>query len=183
MTIAILPPQTLVCSDAFGLGFTLGRVQRTSACPSGKVDVAFDDDLSCSADEFTGRSRTVENSEGEAVVQRYRIVLCSYLDWDSEDEAEEAEPDVLSDDNDDDKPAEQDELGFDNVEAIEAQADAEEAEAEHVFEFSRVKRGKVFGQWHKKLTRPKTPEASEADEAEPSSDEAALFAEFAAELD
>ena len=182
MTVAILPPLTLVCHDTFGLGLTLGRVQRTSACASGKVDVLFDDDaFDPEAPEapFTGRTRTVED-EGEAVVQRYRIILCSFLDWDSEDEDDQNEPVVLAPEAPEAaEPSELDEIGFDNVEAIEAKADAEDTAAEHCFEFSRAKRGTVFS-YSPKLSSRKAPEA---DEPEPSADDSALFADFAAELD
>ena len=184
MTIAILPLNTLVCSDTFGLGFTVSRVYRTSACPKGKVEVSFDDDQELSSDDFTGRVRSTQDSEGNTVTTRYRIMLCSFLDWDGEDEAESAEPVVLSDKaSDDDKPAEQDELGFDNVEALEAKADeqdeADEAEWT-VSNFSRVPRGTVAS------NRPKlTRRAVKADDEEEqvTADEAALFSEFSAEFD
>ena len=121
-----LPINTLVCSDAFGLGLTIARVQRTSACKQGKVDVAFDDDLAVDADDYTGRVRTTVDAEGITTVQRYRTVLVSYLDWDTEDEAEEVITPTIIPDTEEAEVSEVDEIGFDNVEAIEAAADAEE---------------------------------------------------------
>ena len=78
---------TLVCSDSYGLGYTLSRVQRTSACQLGKVDVRFDEDVD--ADEFTGRTRTSTDEDGNVTEIRYRTMLVSYLDWDGDDETEE----------------------------------------------------------------------------------------------
>ena len=78
---------TLVCSDSYGLGYTLSRVQRTSACELGKVDVRFDEDVD--ADEFTGRTRTSTDEDGNVTEIRYRTMLVSYLDWDIDDETEE----------------------------------------------------------------------------------------------
>jgi hypothetical protein len=121
-----LPTNTLVCSDAFGLGLTIARVQRTSACKQGKVDVAFDDDVAVDADDYTGRVRTTVDAEGITTIQRYRTVLVSYLDWDTEDEAEEVITPTIIPVTEEAEVSEVDEIGFDNVEAIEAAADAEE---------------------------------------------------------
>ena len=136
-----LPLNTLVCSDAFGLGLTIARVQRTSACKKGKVDVAFDDDVAVAADDYTGRVRTTVDAEGVTTTQRYRTILVSYLEWDTEDEAEEVvAPTIINDDDTEEVPA-TDEHGFDNVEAIEAALDAEEHD-----EFAPVEK-KTSAQW------------------------------------
>ena len=172
-----LPLNTLVCSDAFGLGLTIARVQRTSACKQGKVDVAFDDDVAVDSDDFTGRIRTVTDAEGVTTSQRYRTLLVSFLDWDSEDEAEEVVAPTVLPDTEDTEVSELDEIGFDNVEAIEAAADAVEAEAEQVFEFTKVPRGKVFS-YQPKLDRP-APEAPEA-AGDEEDEEDAGYADFLA---
>ena len=115
---------TLVCSDSYGLGYTLSRVQRTSACTLGKVDVRFDEDAD--AVDFTGRTRTSTDEDGNVTEVRYRTMLVSYLDWDNEDETEEiVVPEITTEDDETDVSA-TDVLGFDNVEAIEAQQDAED---------------------------------------------------------
>tara|TARA_Y100000593_G_scaffold78878_1_gene146577 strand:- start:243 stop:788 length:546 start_codon:yes stop_codon:yes gene_type:complete len=160
-----LPINTLVCSDAFGLGFTISRVQRTSACKQGKVDVAFDDDLDVDADDFTGRVRTTVDAEGVTTVQRYRTVIVSYLDWDTEDEAEEIITPTVISDTEEAEVSEVDEIGFDNVEAIEAAQDAEEQEDEEIISFSRLPRGKVFS-YQPKLTKPEVTETAESDDEE-----------------
>jgi len=121
-----LPLNTLVCSDSYGLGLTIARVQRTSACKLGKVDVAFDDDVAADSDDFTGRVRSTVDADGVTTTQRYRTMLVSFLEWDSEDEAEEVTAPVVVPVDDEPEVSETDELGFDNVEAIEAAADAEE---------------------------------------------------------
>ena len=160
-----LPINTLVCSDAFGLGFTISRVQRTSACKQGKVDVAFDDDLDVDVDDFTGRVRTTVDAEGVTTVQRYRTVIVSYLDWDTEDEAEEViVPSVVAG-SDADEIAEVDELGFDNVEAIEAAADAEELAEDGT-------------SWPAKSAAPAASEPADEDEA--TEEEDAGYADFLA---
>ena len=125
-----LPLNTLVCSDAFGLGTTIARVQRTSACKLGKVDVAFEEDVAVDADYYTGRVRSTVDAEGVTTTQRYRTILVSYLEWDTEDEAEEVvAPTIINDDDTEEVPA-TDEHGFDNVEAIEAALDAEDEASE-----------------------------------------------------
>ena len=169
-----LPLSTLVCHDVFGLGLTIGRVYPTSACKQGKVDVSFDNDLDTV--EFTGRVSTTTDEDGVTVVQRYRTLLVSFLDWDSEDEAEEVITPVVVAEADEPEVSELDEIGFDNVEAIEAAADAEDTEAEQVFEFAKVPRGKVFGQWATKLTRPTAAPVVETEDEE----EDAGYADFLA---
>ena len=115
---------TLVCSDSYGLGYTLSRVQRTSACTLGKVDVRFDEDAD--AVDFTGRTRTSTDEDGNVTEIRYRTMLVSYLDWDNEDETDivVVPPSVTEDETEEVDAT--DVLGFDNVEAIEAQQDAED---------------------------------------------------------
>jgi len=119
-----LPLNTLVCSDTFGLGHTISRVYPTSACKRGKVDVVFEEDIA--GQDFNGREHTSTDEEGVTTTFRYRTVLVSFIDWDSEDEKEEViAPSII---NEDEKPEVSltDEHGFDNVEAIEAALDAEE---------------------------------------------------------
>ena len=115
---------TLVCSDSYGLGYTLARVQRTSACQLGKVDVCFDEDVD--AVDFTGRTRTSTDEDGNVTEIRYRTMLVSYLDWDGDDETEEIVVPQITTEDDDTEVSATDEIGFDNVEAIEAQQDAED---------------------------------------------------------
>ena len=160
-----LPLNTLVCSDIFGLGLTIARVQRTSACKLGKVDVAFDDDVAADADDFTGRVRTVTDADGVTTTQRYRTMLVSYLDWDSEDEAEEVIIPSIVADIEADEIAEVDELGFDNVEAIEAAADAEELAEDDA-------------SWPTKSAAPAAPQCDDEDEA--TEEEEAGYADFLA---
>ena len=174
-----LPINTLVCHDTFGLGLTIARVQRTSACKQGKVDVAFDDDLAADSDDFTGRVRTTVDADGITTVQRYRTVLVSYLDWDSEDEAEEVIIPTVVSDTEAEEVSEVDELGFDNVEAIEAAQDAEEQAEEEVFTFSKEPRGKVFS-YRPKLSKPEAPETTESTESDEDEDEDAGYADFLA---
>ena len=133
---------TLVCSDSYGLGYTIARVQRTSACKLGKVDVCFDEDVD--ADEFTGRTRKSIDEDGNATEIRYRTMLVSYLDWDNEDEADVVvvPPSVTEDETEEVEAT--DVLGFDNVEAIEAQQDAEDEALE---EATYSPKAKTTAQW------------------------------------
>ena len=121
---------TLVCSDSYGLGYTLSRVQRTSACTLGKVDVRFDEDAD--AVDFTGRTRTSTDEDGNVTEIRYRTMLVSYLDWDNEDETDivVVPPSVTEAETEEVEAT--DVIGFDNVEAIEAQQDAEDEALEEV---------------------------------------------------
>ena len=126
MTKISLPLNTLVCSDTFGLGRTISRVSPTSACKRGKVDVVFEEDIGLSTEDFTGRDHTSTDEEGVTTTFRYRTILVSFIEWDSEDEKEEViKPSII---NEDEKPEVSltDEHGFDNVEAIEAAEDAED---------------------------------------------------------
>ena len=133
---------TLVCSDSYGLGHTIARVQRTSACQLGKVDVCFDEDVD--ADEFTGRTRTSTDEDGNVTEIRYRTMLVSYLDWDGDDETEEIVVPQITTEDDETEVSATDEIGFDNVEAIEAQHDAEDEALE---EAAYAPKPKTTAQW------------------------------------
>ena len=166
---------TLVCSDSYGLGYTLARVQRTSACELGKVDVRFDEDVD--AVDFTGRTRTSTDEDGNVTEIRYRTMLVSYLDWDGDDETEEIVVPQITTEDDETEVSATDEIGFDNVEAIEAAQDAEEQADEEVFTFSKEPRGKVFS-YQPKLTKPEATEPAESDDDEEEDD--AGYADFLA---
>ena len=84
-----LPLNTLVCHDFFGLGTTCSIISNSTNRPEmAKVDVEFDDDVDTDCDDYTGRVSTTKNADGNNVILRYRTILISYLDWDSEDETE-----------------------------------------------------------------------------------------------
>jgi hypothetical protein len=84
-----LPLNTLVCHDFFGLGTTTSIISNSTNRPEmAKVNVEFDDDVGTSCDDYTGRISSSKDADGTNTILRYRTILISYLDWDSEDETE-----------------------------------------------------------------------------------------------
>lgn len=161
MTKISLPLNTLVCSDTFGLGRTISRVYPTSACKRGKVDVVFEEDIA--GQDFNGREHTSTDAEGVTTTFRYRTILVSFIEWDSEDEKEEViTPSII---NEDEKPEVSltDEHGFDNVEAIEAAEDAEDEVTPAAF-----------------VEETLTPVSVETDDSDEDEEDAAGYASFLA---
>jgi len=209
-SLAKLAPGSLVCHDHFGLGYTLSRVQKTSADALGKVRVTFDDDAWTpdeAAGSFTGRTKTVTDADGNETATRFRFILCSFLEWDSDDETATTDEVEVTPEEEPKEVAPVDENGFDTMEGIEAETVAEEQALEEFTSFSRVKRGTVTGyRPGRKVASPIIRNAgdgwAEAEEAcshlpEDDADfaercgqertiaieEAALLADFAAEFD
>ena len=201
---------TLVCNDAFGLGYTLSKVQQTSACAKGKVRVSFDDDAFDPKQPeaaFNGRTLTSTDEDGEQVAVRYRDMLISFLEWDGDDETSVSDEVEVAPEEEPEEVAPVDENGFDTMEGIEAETVAEEQVIEDLSASSRLKRGTVFSyRPGRKVASPIIRNAgddwTEAEEAcahlpeddadfaermgeEPTLaiEEAALLAEFAAEFD
>ena len=203
-SLAKLAPGSLVCHDHFGLGLTLSRVQKTSADALGKVRVVFDNDAFDPEQPeaaYTGRQSKAPDADGNQVVSRYRFVLCSFLEWDSDDEtAHTDEVEVTSPEPEPVTP-EVDDNGFDTMEGIEAEVVAEEQVIEDFASATSLKRGAVSSyrpgsKMASPIIRKTAGEAcahlpeDDADFAERMGqertvaiEEASLLADFAAEFD
>lgn len=198
--LAKLAPGSLVCHDQFGLGFTLSRVQKTSADTLGKVRVTFDTDAFDPKlpDTVAFVGRTLANEDGTAT--RYRTVLCSFLDWDGDDETADTDEVEVTPEEEPEEVTPVDENGFDTLEGIEAETVAEEQVIEDFSSASSRKRGAVVsyrpGSSPTPIIRKTAEEAcahlpeDDADFAERMGqertvaiEEASLLADFAAEFD